>query len=319
VLNKTDRDLFPSNDTKDIKKRFHELAKRYHSDLNHSPDAALILQHIIAMKDKALNRGVRPMEEFERIDGTKFRMSYREHYRGANIDIYTGDSHVSYVARGQEIQCRHADQHKWRYASTRMEEEMSRFIAPLTHRIDLRDGIMYIYRRLPDQILMSELIRKEGAIPPEHVAWMISKMLNLACYLEWLKISHTGFGPDFLWVNLEQHEVGFMGPLIWWEGFNHRPIAVPARTVRVANWLTVKSEKADHRIDLSLVRETAKELLGVTDMALVHTVQGITADMARWLKAPAEKSAVKAYEAWELSRGKRVFVKYPKNVSEIIA
>lgn len=316
ILSSSDRDLFP--EVSGIKTRFHNLAKLWHPDTNHDPDAKSVFDHIMRMRDKALNRGKLPNEVFTRIDGTSFRMEFLRVSTGQGFRVFTGKTRVAYHVVAPNVDLgKRASRLRWKFASPNMKAEMSRFLPELARCEELDAGYLLIYPRNEDQILMSDLIALETEIAPASVTWMISRMLNIACYLEYAKIAHCGISPEMLLVSLDQHSVALVGPALYSTTFGTRPTAVPKRTLDVANWLTKRDEVADSRIDLALVRQTALDLLQDRGGARLRANPKMRTQITDWILSPSAKSALSDYENWETARGERLFAQYGKTAKSI--
>lgn len=98
-------------------------------------------------------------------------------------------------------------------------------------------------------------------LPPEHVAWVVSRLLELTAWLHQLGLCHAGFNPEALCVVPETHGIVCLS-------FYHlTPLSGPLRTVsgRYLNWYppAVFSQKqATTYLDVALVQRTALYLLG---------------------------------------------------------
>ena len=317
ILAKTDRDLFPGNEIA-IKAAFRKLAAQWHPDHNHAPEASDVMAHLTEMKGRALHRSDRPFELFVREDGTSFKMEYLRTMQGQGCRVFVGATNIAYfVPQSADDLGRKAAQHRWKYLNSEMEKEVARFISPMTRQEKLKNGRLLVFRRNPDQILMRDLIDLDGPIEPVHATWMISRMVNLACYLEWAKLAHCAISPEFLLVSLDQHSVALTGPLLYGASFGTRPSAVPARTLKVANWLINKQENADIRVDLALIRETALDLLGERGGARLRSNPAMREEITNWLLTPSAKTAVADYQGWEIARGDRRFAHYGKTAQGI--
>jgi hypothetical protein len=181
-----------------------------------------------------------------------------------------------------------------------MQGELSKFLPDLVRK----KGNVHIYRRKSSQVLMLDL---EMPIAPEHTAWMVSRMMNIACYLNWAGLSHCAISPEFLLVDLEGHGVALTGPTSYMTKIGERPEAVPARTFSAVPSLSMKETVASPKIDLSLIRRTALTLMG----------ERTKASFKNWLLLPPAVNAFKDYEGWCKALGKRTFVKYPTTAQEI--
>ncbi len=81
-----------------------------------------------------------------------------------------------------------------------------------------------------------------GNLPYEHTAWVVSRMENIACLLEYNDLVHNGFSPDTLFINPKTHEAALLG----------------------AWWLAEPMNAANSTKDLLGLRQVAKDLLKPT-------------------------------------------------------
>ena len=53
-----------------------------------------------------------------------------------------------------------------------------------------------------------------GSLPPEHAAWIVSRLENICCALAYSGIAHHGIGPESVFINARTHEAFLLGG--WW-------------------------------------------------------------------------------------------------------
>jgi hypothetical protein len=321
ILAANDRTLFPDRDEGKVKAAFRNFAKLWHPDRNRSDEATKVFAHIEEMHRRALKRGEAPHVVFVRENGSQFRMEYQRMTTGEGCEIFVGQSSVAYlVGTANTDLADRASAHKFKFASKDMGSEMERFLPRLVREERLQGGRLFVYRRTPDQILMRDLIDLSSErIDPLHVSWMVTRMNNLACYLEYAQLAHLSIAPEFLLVSLEHHGVSLTGPALYATKFDNRPKAAPRRTLTVVPDLTRQDVVADSTMDRRLIRQTGLELLRDPSGNRIRTDQSVRPDVAQWLSTAPAKSAVDDYSAWEASLGVRKFIKYPKTAQEIYA
>ncbi len=78
-----------------------------------------------------------------------------------------------------------------------------------------------------------------GSLPAVHAAWIVSRLENLCCVMEFSNIRHGGIGMDSVFINARTHEAFLLGG---WENAGHRA--------------------GGSRDDLAAVRSTARRVLG---------------------------------------------------------
>lgn len=321
ILKQSDRDLFPDRDEKKIAAAFRQYAKDWHPDRNKDARAPDVFAHINAMHVLALNRSAPPAKTFVRENGSQFRMEYQRMTTGEGCEIFVGQSSVAYlIGEANADLADRAAAHKWTFANDQMKTEMERFLPNLVREERLQGGRLFVYRRTPDQILMRDLLDlTPDRVDPVHVSWMITRMNNIACYLEYAGLSHLSIAPEFLLVSLKHHGVSLTGPVLYATKFATRPTAAPRRTLMVVPDLTRQDFMAGSVLDRRLIRQTGLELLRDPSGNRIRTDPSVRPDIAQWLSTAPAKTAIDDYAAWEASLGERKFVEYPTTAQELYA
>ena len=78
-----------------------------------------------------------------------------------------------------------------------------------------------------------------GSLPPEHAAWIVSRLENLCCVLAYSGILHNGIDMESVFINARTHQAYLLGG--WWNA----------------------CECTDGRNDLIAVRNVAKRVMGI--------------------------------------------------------
>ncbi len=71
-------------------------------------------------------------------------------------------------------------------------------------------GIMLAYERDANMFPLNMF----GALTPEHAAWVVSRMENICCVLEYSGITHGGISADSIFINPFSHRGALIGS--WW-------------------------------------------------------------------------------------------------------
>lgn len=275
----------------EIKAKFKTLAFKWHPDRGGDRE---VLEHLIKLRDKALNRDKLPTIMFGKV-----RMKYMSH---PAPDIWVGGSSVVYKAEKTDP--------AWRFANDKMKENIKPFLPLFVHDFD---GHL-AYRRKSSEILLSDLMRVMGPLPCDHVSWIVSRLLNLACYLQWSGRVHCQIDADHLLIDPEKHWVSLTGPTTFLTPMGTRPKTVPGRTLGANQWLSNKAAVASPKIDLALIRLTALELLGDRSGC---RLKNIRPSILAWLTSAAPDNAFKDFDAWTKALGERKFVKFDVTAQEI--
>ena len=76
---------------------------------------------------------------------------------------------------------------------------------------ELKDGGGMLAFSRPENLFPLSMF---GSFTPEHVAWIISRLENICCVLEYSNLVHGGIGADSVWINPFSHHAVLMGH--WW-------------------------------------------------------------------------------------------------------
>ena len=197
------------------------------------------------------------------------------------------------------------------YSDRVMEREMSRHLPAVIECFRTVEGhFAMAVAKGADDLPMAEMCRIfDDGVDPRHVAWMLSSLHHIACYLMYARISHNAISPDTCFLSPRRHAVTVLGG--WWystalgEPFR----ALPEWSMRNVPGRILDARRGDACTDLSLIRAVGKHLLGPVGL------QHAPAAMRRFLETPASGDALSIYRDWderilEESFGARRFVDF---------
>lgn len=323
--------LFPGPKSS-IKKRFHELAQSWHPDVNSDPIAVKVFAHISRLHDivsgkthptKAPVASV--TKTWKLVGGGEIVVRPRALHRGPLGDVVVTSGAVSYetVTGFEDISEAEANSvGSFRFASDDMKKGMEHFLPRLKRRIDGVGIKVNVFHRPNDTVLLSDLVRHMGGrIPPRHVAWIVSSLENMACYLNWLGVSHGAISSENILVSPAMHSIILVGGWGYSTLYGNRPKALPQRTLSLLPRLEVAGETVDPKVDLALIRATAQELLGTSGGGGLALMKDVPDALRMWLSLPPRENAVEDYRSWEQclaeSFGPRKFLKMEVNPADV--
>ena len=210
-----------------------------------------------------------------------------------------------------------------KYPDNKTEDVMSKYLPSIKGYYETSDSVIIMMDKPSDLIRMKDLVEYyKGSVDPRHVAWMISRMLNLASYLEWAKICHGDFSLDTLFISPEFHSVCIIGG--WWysSAIGTKPLALPSRTINNAPSEFMKDKLSVLGIDPELIKLTSRELLGNANGILLKNNNDIPKSLVNWLRISGKGSAVDDYTQWREkividSFGKRAFRVMPISAKDV--
>jgi hypothetical protein len=291
------RDLFPGS-ADDVKLKFRSLARKWHPDTNPGVDQN-VFAHIVTLHQRVVasllvkNRS----EMFKSIEGKNFRFEFLSKTSTENSSVLVGRNVIAHVIDKDFADlCENSDAFKFAFAGSEMAEEMRRFLPRLKQKITLDNGsILYVEAKRPDELLLSDLLRT-GPVDPRHVAWMITRLLNICCWLEWGGISHGSILPETLLVSPEQHGMALTGPFLSYARVGEKYAALPSSAIDEKPSLLVENV-SDISLDLRMVRSIARKALGG-----VFLPSDLPTPFAQWLTFPPAGTARLDFIGWEKAR-----------------
>lgn len=314
------RVLFPGDDAA-VASRFKALARAWHPDVNPGVDAG-VFAHIVELHT-ALTKAKAPSERvFRAVDGRSFRFAHLARHATDFGEVLVGRTRIAHVVpRDLADLAERADAFRPRFADDGMRTEMERFLPHRSMTLETAEGTVFVEEKTPDQILLRDLM---ALVPfdPRHAAWIATRLVNLACWLQWAGVAHGALGPDTLLVSPEFHSVSITGPFLAARSFGAAPFALPERTLSVCPRYSIDGTPADGRLDPELVRATVRECLGDPAGTRLAADPDFPKPFANWLLMPA-KDAQTDFPAWERARdasfGARRFIRWDVDPSALMA
>ncbi len=138
-----------------------------------------------------------------------------------------------------------------------------------------------------------------GRLPGRHVAWIISRMENLCCVLEYSHLVHPRFGMDTLYINPYTHQASLYGH--FWNVVKNNTPSGDHRSVYTT------------RDNLTALRHTAAQLLGYPKAGMVQVTEDVPQALADFLNQPPKNTAYEDFALWDemliKAYGERKFIR----------
>ncbi len=303
-----------SGDLETAKSEFHALSRRWHPDHNKDFEATAVFQRITELYRKAQElikakrwRGAGVLElPFAGSSGAAASISRRiTYFKRVEFELgamYLGATEIAFAVERQYADLfENAKKQiaRFRFADDSMRKEMKRYLPFKPEYFTTAEHLIMILPKTADLILLEDLLEYlGGAVDSRHVAWIGNRLHNLACYLEYAGIVHQDISPRSILVSPEFHSAALLGG--WWYARlkGEKINALPNRTIAFAPPDVLRKKLADKRVDLELIRQTGRELLGIGVNLRVKTNEKIPSATARWFNGATSGSAVTDYELW---------------------
>lgn len=316
----------------DIKKAYRLLAMKWHPDRSLDPDAHAVFQHIGRLYAQAGEASASRNGQLQltALDGKTYQINYLRCHRFELGSLYLAGTVAAFV-----VDREHADlvQRAERtiagldYANDGMRSQVAPHLPayPFAGAFQTASAYVVVMRKSPELLLLRDVLDHFGGrLDPRHVAWVVSSLLNLCCYLQYAGIAHNALSPDSCFMSPQAHSVAILGG--WWyaAGAGMPMVAAPASTLDWGPHDLLATKSSNIRTDLELVRAIGRELLGDIGGSRLAGDGAIPRAMADWLRLPASDNAIDEYRTWRTqvlhdSFGARRFAELPLTQSDIYA
>lgn len=295
------------------KNEYHALCRRWHPDFNGDANATAVFQHVNNLYRMALKlietggwRGAGVLElplAESRTASASRRIQYFKRTDFELGEMYVGETEIAFAVRREYADLFENARRKianFQFANFAMRREMRGTLPHKPEYFADAKRLFMVLQKAPDAVLLADLLEHlGGAIDARHVAWIGNRLQHLACYLDYAGLVHQDISPQTVFVSPEHHTAALLGGW-WYAGFSGGRIsALPTRTMNVAPPDVLRNGRADARVDLELIRQTGRELLGENGGAPVKKSDKIPAAMARWFNGATSGSAVTDYKLWK--------------------
>lgn len=327
----TPEKLFLVSNMDELKKTYRKLSMLWHPDRK-GEQATGVFMHIKMLYEHAqekMNNGVWLKDnilslrsengihyEFKFLKQSSFNAG--EQFISRKYVLYQFDKHQEDIATRAKFNIKH-----FQFASSRMKEEMSKYLPQLKHEMKVAEKTILILEKPEETLSLRDVLNfYHGQIEPRHVAWILSTLYNLACYLEYSKLMCADISLDNYFISPKEHT----GCLIGGWGFAYKSgekiTALTKDSLNLASASILDNKRAHEGLNLEMIRLIGRSLLGDPAGVSLLRNKDIPKDLSMWLLTAAGKSAVEEYKIWQqkilpASFGVRRYAEMPVKVSDI--
>ena len=312
-------DIFPQN-KEEAKKLYREMAKKWHPDINKTPNANEVFAKLTELYDKAMNldeNGVYLKSDtilFKSIQGKTHKISFNSENAFELGKIYTADSVIVYV-----LEKKHKtffdnalnQIKKLKYFNDEMKKEFEKYMPTIIDSFETKDSFVLILKKTKDLYLLKDVLNYfDGKLPHRHVAWIMGSLYNIVCFFNYNNISHNSISIDNYLISPLFHSGLIAGG--WWYTVNQdeKMIGVKKETFMIMPNKSKNSKTASIKTDLESIRLIGRQLLGNPSGNIVDS--DVPLPFLQWLKGTSSNNPYEEYSLWQKvldkSYGKREFI-----------
>ena len=312
-------DIFENN-LDAIKNEYRLLAKQYHPDVYKDAKAHDVLARLNILYAEALDAvalGTWKAENkifIQSKSGKKIAFKFLSEKTFELGKLYIGRKHVVYLLDKEHK--KFYDNaifqiNNLTYANDKMKEEFSRYFPKIEESFETNESKWcLIFSKSEDQFLLEDLLEQQGkSLDAKHVAWVVSRLSNIACYLQYKEVVHNGISLNNCFVSPSHHSISLLGG--WWYATKEKQKMIGTqKAIFDIMPLKDKYEKiANPQTDLESIKLLAKLLLNIKSVV----DKTIPQSMLNWLKKGSSSNAIEEFKNWNVALdsawGARKFIK----------
>lgn len=309
-----------------VAEEYKLLAKKWHPDLNKSVEASKVFMQINVLHQVALSKAKNNAWGYVNTILLPVNGSYTKQFNYLACvhfelgEIYICDKNVIFATEKQydDLVKQYLSTTTFEFANDDMKKEMVKFLPQNVQRYDDKDRTFVVVDRPLNSVRLADLISVKKKLDPKLVAWIMSRMYGLACYLNYANISHFDFTPESFFVDIESHGGSLLGGW-YYAGIKGLPnLAAPQR---VSNIIPKIKEVHPNAVHLNTIKQAGRKMLGVSNIASLRLNKDVPTPLRNWLCTPSGNKPVEEFKKWNDclvdSFGARRFTKFEISVDEI--
>lgn len=292
---------------------YRKLAQRWHPDRNTSPDAVEVfvriqkLHRIATGEDSVDSTNSLNLSECEIVDASGKRFSFKGQsferfelgffYRGKGSFAYKVEkNHKEFFNKAVSII------KNFNFANEDMKKAMLPCLPEIAGHPLGEDGGLLVIKKNVESVRLRDLfnyiLKTDKAMDARHVAWVLSGLFNISCYLEYSDLAHQAISLDSVWVTPRTHDVSLLGGWFFAQNFNQPIKVLPSYSASLASSKYLKNKIAEKGFDRELIRAVGRELLGDRTGQRLKSY-GVPDPIINFLLDIPAKTAVEDYKNWK--------------------
>ncbi|MCU6709605.1 J domain-containing protein [Paenibacillus sp. J5C_2022] len=324
-------ELFNCNET-EMKEEYRELSKRWHPDLNkQDPLAAAVMSRVISLYEeglKHLSEGKwmgQGFIQFRAIDGKWIRLKPMTSYSFELGDVYVCKNSVAYVIGKQHeafIDNYVQTVAGIRYHDAAMQKAFEPVVPRLKGRFETLRQYMLIVNKPEGYLPLRDVLSYYGGVMPDrHMAWVLSTLYNIGCFLSYNGISHNGIHPDHYYISPSRHDGLLLGGWFYSVPYGERMLGAPADVFQIMSHRTKHLKQGTYETDMDSIRLVGRMLSGDGSGHCLQGKSTMPKPVLDWLLGGAAGHPVEEYEAWDRTLlqgyGRKSFVRMDISASDL--
>lgn len=339
---KSPSDLYP-NDEAQAKLLFQRLSSKWHPDkASGEPQAVEVFQHVKSLYEKAVEQikagiwGGLHSVKFELKDSIIEASYLRKDEVLGFGDVYVGKRNVYYKTSKDNSDLVSL----WRANISSLEVgsklkpgsekvfESTLKAVPNQYMLEGVDsGILVRVEKPAGYFCLKHVLEKAqigpgvpSGLDPKHVAWILSRLYNLACLMQLSNVANIGISTSSVYISPVAHDVALLDGWQYASKFDSKAFAAPVKTLKHCPTLADTGIVNPSHV-LALIKAVGRECLGDPIGVNLQKRKDVPSSVTKWLNSPAGDNCYKEFAKWSKARddgfGPRKFVEWNLKESDV--
>ena len=286
-------DLF-SNDIDKCKEEYKVLSKQWHPDRN-IDDTSDVFIKITKLYKRAVN--MIKSGTWEKTNYIEIKTNSSKTLAINYLSSFKFEIGMCYVCKENIIYVFDEDKEKYYFNALKRIESIKYSDKDMEKNLS----------KPKDVVLLKDVFEYfDGSIDDKHVAWIISRLSNIACFLKTNSIVHNGININNCFVSLENHLVYLFGG--WWYATkeDEKMFGTTKEIFSVMPISSKQSKKSNSATDIESIKLLGRYLLGEKNSK-------VPKEVIEFLNSGSSENPFKEFEKWDKSLikayKKRKFIK----------
>lgn len=312
-------ELFSSSSL-EAKHEYRSLAAIWHPDRCKDSSGPLVFQRLVELYKEALEKiesGTwdEPYQKVEEQEKGVKKFICKEGKELKSVEYistrkfelgraYIGNNSVTYqIGKEFDDLFNNARKHirQLVFKDEEMAIEMSKCLPQIMDIFQSKSSLFITLRKTPDQLLLADILAhlSNRIEPIEHLGWILNVVLNISCYLEWSGLTHNAISPETVFISPLRHSGALLGG--WWYAREAGALleALPDRSIQYIPPYILDEKRADHQIDLELIKALGRELLSDAPGHRLRDDGTLPEAIRHWLLRAPQAHARDEYRSWK--------------------
>lgn len=304
-------DLFSSPNNMD--REFKELSMLWHPDKHPDNDQVMCKINIIrdlAKKQIELNIWEKTgSKHIKLLDGKSLYINYRLQRDTEFGQVFLCDSNIIYLVNNTCLDLYDnfiKKTNSFKFPSTKIKDDIEKSLPKVSTKFELENKQKIIVVTKNDDLFSLKDIQTyyNENIPIRHVAWILSSLYNLSCYLSYAHIVHNAITLENYFICPRLHSGALLGGWFYACDRDSKMIGMNKEIFSILPFSVKNSKLASHLTDLESIKLIGRTLLGHKGVAKMRFIsedskkEATPKPMIDFLTSLSSNKSVDEYKSW---------------------